>query len=67
MRSYVIWRATFAVLLFALLFQVFLPYGQVGVGIPGGLEGAIHISRHFISTHGADDSSFVESGHKECL
>ena len=35
---------------------VFLPYGQVGVGIPGGFEGAIHISRHFISTHGADDS-----------
>ena len=38
------------------LSSVFLPYGQVGVGMPGGLEGAIHITRHFISTHGADDS-----------
>ena len=36
--------------------SVFLPYGQVGVGIPGGLEGAVHISRHFISVHGDDDS-----------
>jgi len=36
--------------------SVFLPYGQVGVGIPGGLESAIHIVRHLISVHGADDS-----------
>ena len=33
-----------------------MPYGQVGVGIPGGLEGAIHIIHHFISVHGDDDS-----------
>jgi len=33
-----------------------LPYGQVGVGIPGGLECAIHTTRHFLSVHGADDS-----------
>jgi len=36
--------------------SVFLPYGQVGVGIQGGLEGAIHITRHFISAHSDDDS-----------
>jgi len=34
----------------------FLPYGQVGVGIPGGLEGAIRIVRRFISVHSTDDS-----------
>ena len=31
-------------------------YGQVGVGIPDGLESAIHIAYYFISVHGADDS-----------
>jgi len=34
----------------------FLPYGQVGVDIPGGLESAIHIVHRFISVHSADDS-----------
>jgi len=28
---------------------VFLPYGQVGVGIPVELEAAIHVTRHYIS------------------
>jgi len=37
---------------------VFLPYGQVGVGIPGGLETAIHATRHYISQH-ASDSTFA--------
>jgi len=36
--------------------HIFLPYGQVGVGIPGGLESAIHITRHFVSCHGSDSS-----------
>jgi len=36
--------------------SVFLSYGQVGVGIQGGLEGAIHITHHFISAHSDDDS-----------
>jgi len=36
--------------------DVFLPYRQVGVGIPGGLECAIHAMRHFLSLHGDDDS-----------
>jgi len=52
----VVWPAVFVVLQFALLFLVFLPYGQVGVGIPGGLENAIHIVYCFISVHSADDS-----------
>jgi len=34
---------------------VFLPYGQ---GIPGGLEAAIHATRHYISQK-ASDSTFV--------
>ena len=36
--------------------HIFLPYGQVGVGIPGGLESAIHVTHHFVSLHGGDDS-----------
>ena len=36
--------------------DTFLPYGQVGVGIPEGLECAIHVTRRFLSLHGADDS-----------
>jgi len=36
--------------------ETFLPYGQVGVGIPGGLECAIQTTHHFLSVHGADDS-----------
>ena len=34
--------------------SVFIPYGQVGVGIPGGLETAIHITRHYIYQHASD-------------
>jgi len=33
---------------------VFLPYGQVGVGIPGGLEAAIHGTRHYILQNASD-------------
>ena len=36
--------------------DVFLPHGQVGVGIPGGLEGAIHAVRHALSQLGGDES-----------
>jgi len=36
--------------------EVLHPYGQVGFGIPGGLECAIHATCHFLSLHGADDS-----------
>jgi len=35
---------------------VFLPYGQVGVGIPGGLETAIHAIRHYINKNASDSS-----------
>ena len=35
---------------------VFLPYGQVGVGIPGGLETAIHVTHRFITQHASDSS-----------
>ena len=31
--------------------DLFLPYGQVGVGIKGGLEAAIHSFRHFLHSH----------------
>ena len=36
--------------------DIFLPYGQVGVGIHGGLECAIHATCRFLSFHGDDDS-----------
>jgi len=36
--------------------HIFLPYGQVGFGIPGGLESAIHITCHFVFCHGSDSS-----------
>ena len=36
--------------------HIFLPYGKVGVNIPGGLESVIHVTRHFVSRHGGDDS-----------
>ena len=36
--------------------SVFIPYGQVGVGIPGGLETAIHVTRHYIYQHASDSS-----------
>ena len=36
--------------------EIFLPYGQVGVGIRGGLEAAVHTLRSFVATHGADQN-----------
>lgn len=36
---------------------VFLPCGQVGVGIQGGLEGTVHSIHHVLSLH-ADDPRF---------
>ena len=36
--------------------SVFIRYGQVGVGIPGGLETAIHVTRHYIYQHASDSS-----------
>ena len=36
--------------------DIFLPYKQVGVGVPGGLEAAVHTLSHFINTHGNDPS-----------
>jgi len=53
-KSYVVWQVIFAVLLFVPLFQV-----SYGLGIPGGLEGAIHITHHFISVHDDDDDSLA--------
>ena len=35
---------------------VFLPYGQVGVGIFGGLEDAIHVTCHYISQNASDST-----------
>ena len=32
--------------------EIFLSYGQVGVGIPGGLEAAVHFLSSFIDTYG---------------
>ncbi len=32
--------------------EIFLPYGQVGVGIPGGLDAAVHSLSCFIDTYG---------------
>ena len=37
--------------------DVFIPTGQVGVGIKGGLEAAIHCLPSFIESH-ADDQDF---------
>ena len=34
--------------------DILLPYGQVGVGVPGGLEAAVHSLSHYISQHGSD-------------
>ena len=31
--------------------DLFLPYGQVGVGIKGGLEAAIHSFRSYVHSH----------------
>ena len=38
------------------LSEVFLPYGQVGVGTKGGLEAAVHTARTFIQDHGQDEN-----------
>ena len=35
---------------------VFIPYGQVGVGIPGGSETAIHVTCHYIYQHTSNSS-----------
>ena len=34
--------------------DIFLPYGQVGVGIRGGMEAAVHSLSSFIGAHGDD-------------
>ena len=34
---------------------LFLPSGQVGVGVSGGLDAAIHGLRVFLTDHGADE------------
>jgi len=52
--------------------HIFLPYGQVGVGIPGGLKSAIHITCHFVSCHGSDSSLALlkvdmKNSFNECL
>lgn len=39
----------------AFLPEVFLPEGQVGVGIRGGLEAAIHATRLYIQEHELDE------------
>ena len=39
------------------LSEFFLPHGQVGVGIPGGLEAAVHAVHHTLSLFGIDDFS----------
>ena len=38
------------------LSEVFLPYGQVGVGTKGGLEAAVHTARTFIQDYGQDEN-----------
>ena len=38
------------------LLDLLLPFGQVGVGIPGGLEAAIHSMRSILSMYGSDSS-----------
>ena len=35
--------------------DLFLPYGQVGVGIRGGLEAAVHSLRRFLEHHGGNE------------
>ena len=35
---------------------VFLPYGLVGVGIPGDLETPIHVTHYYINHHASDSS-----------
>ena len=36
--------------------DVFVPSGQVGVGVPGGMEAAVHSLRSFVDSHGDDPS-----------
>ena len=39
----------------SLLPDIFLPYHQVGVAIPGGLEAAIHSVNRFVEAHGPEE------------
>jgi len=39
------------------LSDYFLPYGQVGISIPGGLEAAMHAFHRSLSVLGSDDYS----------
>ena len=36
--------------------DILLPYGQVGVGVKGGLEAAVHTTRSFISSYSAEEN-----------
>ena len=48
--------------------SVFLPYGQVGVGIPGDLETAIHATQHYIYQHASDSSlALLKIDYEECF
>ena len=55
--------------------EIFLPYGQIGVGISGGLEAAIHSMSSFISSNvndptlcclNVDMSNAFNNCHREC-
>ena len=58
------------------LSEIVLPYGQVGVGISGGLEAAIHSLSSSINSQGSDPtlcclkldmSKAYNNGHRECF
>ncbi len=34
--------------------DIFLPYGQIGVGVPGGMDAAVHALSSYITTHGSN-------------
>ena len=36
--------------------DIFLPYGQIGVRVPEGLDAAVHALSSYITTHGSDPS-----------
>ena len=51
--------------------HIFLPYGQVGVGIPSCLESFIHTTCHFVSCCGSDSSLdllkvYMKNAFNEC-